>query len=77
MTDMKNAARWLRALLFTVLCMGLPAQAAPTLEQIGEFAVPEANQGIGVDRDHFYAVDNYVIGKYDKRSSKLVKKWQG
>ena len=31
----------------------------------------------GVDARHFYAVDNYVIGKYDKKTGKLVKKWQG
>jgi len=47
------------------------------LEQIGEFTIPEANQGVGVDARHFYAVDNYVIGKYDKKTGKLLKKWQG
>ena len=51
--------------------------AAPMLEQIGEFTVREANQGVGVDMRHFYAVDNYIIGKYDKKTGKLVKKWQG
>ena len=51
--------------------------AAPVLEQIGEFTVPEANQGVGVDARHFYAVDNYIIGKYDKKTGKLLKKWQG
>jgi hypothetical protein len=49
----------------------------PVLAQIGEFVVPEANQGIGVDAKHFYAVDNTAIGKYDKVTGKLVKKWQG
>ena len=39
--------------------------------------VPEANQGVGVDAQHFYAVDNETIGKYDKATGKLVKKWQG
>ena len=53
------------------------AQAAPALEQTGEFTVKEANQGVGVDAAHFYAVDNYAIGKYDKKTGKLVKKWQG
>ncbi|MDH5264917.1 MAG: cycloisomerase [Betaproteobacteria bacterium] len=53
------------------------APAAPTLEQIGEFAVKEANQGVGVDATHFYAVDNFTIGKYDKKTGQLVKKWQG
>ena len=53
------------------------AQAAPALEQTGEFTVKEANQGVGVDAAHFYAVDNYTIGKYDKKTGQLVKKWQG
>ncbi len=66
-------------LLGAFLALGLTAEsrAAPALEQIGEFTVPEANQGVGVDARHFYAVDNYVIGKYDKSTGKLVKKWQG
>ena len=51
--------------------------AKPVLEQMAEFVVPEANQGVGVDARHFYAVDNRAIGKYDKKTGKLVKKWQG
>ena len=51
--------------------------AKSTLEQIAEFNVPEANQGIGVDARHFYAVDNQAIAKYDKKTGTLVKKWQG
>jgi len=52
------------------------ADAKPVLEQVGEFVIPEANQGVGVDAKHFYAVDNQTIGKYDKKTGKLVKKWQ-
>jgi hypothetical protein len=71
--------KMLACLLAVFLALGLAAgsSAAPALEQIGEFAIPEANQGVGVDARHFYAVDNYVIGKYDKKTGKLVKKWQG
>lgn len=32
---------------------------------------------MGVDSRHFYAVDNFSIGKYDKQTGKLVKMWQG
>jgi hypothetical protein len=73
---MRNTAAYLLA---AFLALGLAAEsgAAPALEQIGEFTVAEANQGVGVDARHFYAVDNYVIGKYDKKTGKLVKKWQG
>jgi hypothetical protein len=50
---------------------------AATLEQIAEFAVPEANQAVGVDDRYFYAVDNQTIAKYDKKTGTLVNKWQG
>jgi hypothetical protein len=53
------------------------SDAATVLEQIAEHTVPEANQGVGVDERHFYAVDNQAIGKYDKTSGKLVERWQG
>lgn len=68
-----------RHLLVALLTLGISAAsiAAPALEQIAEFAVPEAYQGVGVDSRHFYAVDNYAIGKYDKKTGKLVKKWEG
>jgi hypothetical protein len=71
----KTAAYVLAALV--MLGATSKSGAAPVLEQIGEFTVPEANQGVGVDARHFYAVDNYIIGKYDKKTGKLLKKWQG
>ena len=63
----------------SAVALGLaPAsQAAVELVQIAELTVPEANQGVGVDEQHFYAVDNQAIAKYDKTTGKLVKKWQG
>ena len=56
---MSNTAAYLLA---AFLALGLAAEsgAASALDQIGEFTVPEANQGVGVDARHFYAVDNYV-----------------
>ena len=54
-----------------------PIQAAPKLEQVAEFAIPEANQGVGIDKDHFYAVNDREIAKYDRKTGKLVKKWEG
>jgi hypothetical protein len=41
------------------------------------FDVPEARQGIGVDENYFYAVDNRSITKYDKGTGELVDKWEG
>jgi hypothetical protein len=68
---------WIAVSALLVFGAVAPARAEPVLVQIGEFAIPEANQGIGVDARHFYAVDNRAIGKYDKATGKLVKKWQG
>lgn len=66
------------ALTALLLLVGAPAAfAAMTLEQIGEFNIPEANQGVGVDDRYFYAVDNQKIAKYDKKTGKLAGKWQG
>ena len=73
---MSNTATYLLA-AFLPLGLAAESRAASALDQIGEFTVPEANHGVGVDARHFYAVDNYVIGKYDKKTGKLVKKWQG
>ena len=53
------------------------SHAATAFEQIAELAVPEANQGVGVDERHLYAVDNQAIAKYDKATGKLVRKWEG
>jgi hypothetical protein len=50
--------------------------AAASFELLVEHDVPEANQGVGVDERHFYAVDNRAIAKYDKRTGRLIKKWQ-
>jgi hypothetical protein len=66
-----------RIIAAAALSIAFAVSAKPTLEQIGEYAVPEANQGIGVDDKYFYAIDNAAIGKYDKKTGKLVKQWKG
>ncbi|MCC6981631.1 MAG: cycloisomerase [Bauldia sp.] len=38
-------------------------------------AGPFANQGVGVDEEFFYAVDNARIGKYSKATGELVGEW--
>jgi hypothetical protein len=47
-----------------VLLSAGPASAQTVLAQVAEFAIREANQGVGVDKDHFYAVDDRAIAKY-------------
>ncbi len=70
-----RAAILLSALL--VFSAVVSSHTEPVLTQVGEYNIPEANQGIGVDAKYFYAVDNQTIAKYDKKTGTLVKKWQG
>ena len=63
----------------TMLCAAaaLPAaQSARELEEFGRFNAVEARQGVAVDADHFYAVTDRGIGKYDKWTGAAVAKWE-
>lgn len=66
-----------------LLFAALPAvaeEAGPPMgssELIQRFQIKEARQGVGVDADAFYAVDNSVIAKYDKETGALIAKWEG
>ena len=44
---------------------------------VREYDVPEADQGVAVDRSHFYAVDNTVLAKYEIASGRFVERWIG
>jgi len=44
---------------------------------IQRFQIKEARQGVGVDADAFYAVDNTVIAKYDKKTGAFIARWVG
>ena len=69
-----------RALFIAAMLLSIAAPVAigaSALKQIGEFNVPEANQGVGVDDRYFYAVDNQAIAKYDKKTGTLAGRWQG
>ena len=68
---------WKKVLAVALISMPFAAFARGMLEQAASFDVKEANQGVAVDDAHFYAVDNQAIGKYDKKTGKLVKRWQG
>jgi hypothetical protein len=75
----RNMRKGLSALCaaFFVASIASSAWAASRLEQIGEFAIPEAYQGVGVDDRYFYAVHNRIIAKYDKKTGKPAGKWEG
>jgi hypothetical protein len=74
----------LRSLSFAALLLAsLPATAEESAPPVGSseliqrFQIKEARQGVGVDADAFYAVDNTVIAKYDKKTGTLIAKWEG
>lgn len=54
-----------------------PVVHALAAEKLEEFTAIEATQGVAADEKYFYAVANYVIAKYDRKTSELVKRWVG
>lgn len=46
-------------------------------ETVRSYDVPEANQGVGVDEQYFYAVNNRTIAKYSKETGERVAIWEG
>ncbi|MGI6075520.1 MAG: hypothetical protein ACOYD9_04050 [Pyramidobacter sp.] len=59
-----------------VLLSVQPAEAT-TFKKVMEFDINEANQAVCVDEENFYAIDNRVIAKYEKRTGRLIDKWEG
>lgn len=45
---------------------------AAELPLVAKFKTDEATQGVAVDREHFYAIDNTTIGKYQRNTGKKV-----
>lgn len=45
--------------------------------ELRRFKAAEANQGVAVDAQHFYAITNHAIGKYRKDSGERVAGWEG
>lgn len=48
-----------------------------TAEEIARFPAMEAGQGVAIDAEHFYAVVNFAIGKYDRETGARVAGWAG
>ena len=46
-------------------------------EELRRFKAAEANQGVAVDGQHFYAITNHAIGKYRKDTGERVAAWDG
>lgn len=46
-------------------------------EELRRFKAAEANQGVAVDAEFFYAIDNHALGKYRKDTGARVAGWDG
>ncbi|WP_374089498.1 hypothetical protein [Methylomicrobium lacus] len=71
---MTTLIKYVTVSILFLLPMVLKAEVR--FKQIAQFDIPEAKQGIAVDRDYFYAVDNRAIAKYWKHSGRLVTRWE-
>ncbi len=70
----------MRAWLSLILISGLTGCAMrPDLGRLAPvrtWKAAEANQGVAVDAEHFYAIDDRAIGKYEKATGRKVAEWK-
>lgn len=66
----------LAIVLTFAMAAGHAAQSTRELVEVARFAVPEARQGVAVDAQHFYAITDRGIGKYEKHNGAQVAKWE-
>lgn len=52
--------------------LGAPPVSTRRYEEERRYSAPEARQGVAADADHFYAVSNRTIAKYDRESGERV-----
>ncbi|HEY8573370.1 hypothetical protein [Phenylobacterium sp.] len=67
----------LLGLFFAACAATASAQPGLSAELVRRIPAPEARQGVAVDARYVYAVDNSVIGKYDKATGAKVAEWKG
>ena len=46
-------------------------------QELRRFKAPEAGQGVAVDREFFYAINNHSIGQYRKATGERIAGWEG
>jgi len=77
-TNNTGRARFTAGLAITALAMSSACRGGSTSSiEPGTFSAPEADQAVAVDENHFYAIDNAEIGKYEKTSGKRIGGWKG
>ncbi len=67
-----------RLLILLSIATSIPVGAGSWQHQeLRRFPAAEANQGVAVDAEHFYAITNQAIGKYRKSDGVRVSGWEG
>jgi hypothetical protein len=56
---------------------GMAAPQSSTVLVVFRWSAAEARQGVAVDQQFFYAIDNNRIGKYEKKTGRRVAHWEG
>ena len=87
---MRSLATVLRAVGAMLVCatsFALAAEPPPPAEKPGaggwryeelkRFPAAEAGQGVAVDGEFFYAINNFTVGKYRKTTGERVAGWDG
>lgn len=59
-----------------LLAVPVWAQSGRRAQEIRRVPAVEASQGVAADEDHLYAITNYVIGKYNKKTGERVGGWE-
>jgi len=64
-------------LILCCLCTSIPASEPvdKSLQELKRFPAREAHQAVAVDDTAFFAISSREIGRYDKQSGRLLKKW--
>lgn len=63
-------------IILTIVTHTAVALADDAIIELRRYDAPEAVQAVAVDDDHFYAIANSRIGKYDRETGKLKTSWQ-
>lgn len=71
---------WSGPSLFTFMLVTPPVLARESFKPattVACFAVNDARQAVAVDATSFYAIDNRVIAKFDKKTGAPLARWEG
>jgi hypothetical protein len=80
MSNPMSISRW-RVSAFVLTLIVVPPLAAQESTKpaatVARFVVKDARQAVAVDATAFYAIDNRVIAKFDKKTGAQLARWEG